>query len=90
LDTAVIKSTLSKWLQDAARNTGKPNLVLAMISMLLAATIIFFQRGIFWLAAGRLQTSRSGWVLLWTVIFVSGNRHLEKIPQPSEFNDLLD
>ena len=38
-----------------------------------------------------LQTSRSGWVLLWTVIFVSsGNRHLEKIPQPGEFNDLLD
>jgi hypothetical protein len=43
----VIKSTLSKWLQDAARNTGKPNLVLAMISMLLAATIVFFLRGIF-------------------------------------------
>jgi hypothetical protein len=46
-DTVVIKSTLSKWLQDAARNTGKPNLVLAMISMLLAATIVFFLRGIF-------------------------------------------
>jgi len=45
-DTVVIKSTLSKWLQDAARNTGKPNLVLAMISMLLAATIVFFLRGI--------------------------------------------
>jgi hypothetical protein len=46
-DTVVIKSTLSKWLQDAARNTGKPNLVLAMISMLLAATIVFILRGIF-------------------------------------------
>jgi hypothetical protein len=43
----VIKSTLSKWLQDAATKTGKPNLVLAMISMLLAATIVFFLRGIF-------------------------------------------
>jgi hypothetical protein len=29
---------LSKWLEHAARKTGKPNLVLAMISMLLAAT----------------------------------------------------
>jgi hypothetical protein len=43
----VIKSTLSKWLEDAATKTGKPNLVLAMISMLLAATIVFFLRGIF-------------------------------------------
>ena len=46
-DTVVIKSTLSKWLQDAARNTGKPNLVLAMISVLLAAAIVFILRGIF-------------------------------------------
>jgi hypothetical protein len=38
---------IKKWLQDAARNTGKPNLVLAMISMLLAATIVLFLRGIF-------------------------------------------
>jgi hypothetical protein len=43
----MLKSTLSKWLQDAAMNTGKPNLVLAMISMLLAATIVIFLRGIF-------------------------------------------
>jgi hypothetical protein len=43
----VIKSTLSKWLQDAATNTGQPNLVLAMISMLLAATTVFILRGIF-------------------------------------------
>jgi hypothetical protein len=37
----VIKSTLSKWLHDAATNTGQPHLVLAMISVLLAATIVF-------------------------------------------------
>jgi hypothetical protein len=43
----VIKSTLSKWLYDAATNTGQPNLVLAMISVLLAATIVFILRGIF-------------------------------------------
>jgi len=42
----VIRSTLSKWLQDAATKTGQPNLVLAMIAMLLAATIVFFLRGI--------------------------------------------
>jgi hypothetical protein len=46
-DAIVIRSTLSKWLEQAARKTGKPNLVLAMISMLLAATIVFFLRGIF-------------------------------------------
>jgi hypothetical protein len=43
----VIKSTLSKRLHDAATNTGQPNLVLAMISMLLAATTVFILRGIF-------------------------------------------
>jgi hypothetical protein len=32
---------------DAATNTGQPNLVLAMISVLLAATIVFILRGIF-------------------------------------------
>src|SRR3984893_10464454 len=31
-DAIVIKSTLSKWLHDAATNTGQPNLVLASIS----------------------------------------------------------
>src|ERR1700675_1023351 len=46
-DAIVIKSTLSKWLHDAATNTGQPNLVLAMISVLLAATIVFILRGIF-------------------------------------------
>jgi hypothetical protein len=42
-----MRSTLSKWLQDAATKTGQPHLVLAVISMLLAATIVFFLRGIF-------------------------------------------
>src|ERR1700694_3896234 len=46
-DAIVIRSTLSKWLQYAATKTGQPNLVLAMISVLLAATIVFFLRGIF-------------------------------------------
>jgi hypothetical protein len=46
-DAIVIKSTLSKWLHDAATNTGQPNLVLAMISVLLAATIVFILRGVF-------------------------------------------
>jgi hypothetical protein len=31
----------------AASDTGQPNLVLAMISVLLAATIVFVLRGIF-------------------------------------------
>jgi hypothetical protein len=31
-----MRSTLSKWLQDAATKTGQPNPVLAMISTLLA------------------------------------------------------
>src|SRR3984893_12929977 len=43
-DAIVIKSPLSKWLHDAATNTGQPNLVLAMISVLLAATIVFILR----------------------------------------------
>jgi transposase len=37
----------SRRLHDAATNTGQPNLVLAMISVLLAATIVFILRGIF-------------------------------------------
>jgi hypothetical protein len=43
----VIRSTLSKWLQDAAAKTGQPHLVLAVISLQLAATIVLFLRGIF-------------------------------------------
>jgi hypothetical protein len=46
-DAIVIRSTLSKWLQDTVTKTGHPHLVLAVISMLLAATIVFFLRGIF-------------------------------------------
>jgi hypothetical protein len=38
----VKRSALLKWLQDAATKSGQPNLVLAMISMLLAATKFFF------------------------------------------------
>jgi hypothetical protein len=48
----VIRSTLSKWLHDAATNPGRPNLVLAMISVLLAATIVFIFTRNFWLVAG--------------------------------------
>jgi hypothetical protein len=46
-DAIMIRSTLSKWLQYAVTKTGHPNLVLAMISMLLATTIVFILRGIF-------------------------------------------
>jgi hypothetical protein len=37
------------------------------------------------------QPSRqTGWVLLWAEIFAaSGNRRLEKIPQPGKFNDMF-
>jgi hypothetical protein len=38
---------LSKLLQDTVINSGHPTLVLAMISVMLAATIVFLLRVIF-------------------------------------------
>jgi hypothetical protein len=38
---------LSKWLQDAAINSGQPTVVLALISMVVAAAIVLLLRGIF-------------------------------------------
>jgi hypothetical protein len=38
---------LSKWLQDAVINSGQPTLVLAIISLVVAAAIVLLLRGIF-------------------------------------------
>jgi hypothetical protein len=38
---------LSKLLQDAVINSGRPTLVLALVSVMLAATIVFLLRVIF-------------------------------------------
>jgi hypothetical protein len=46
---------LSKWLEHAARKTGKPNLVLAMISMLYPAVQRFKRMQAAWLALASEQ-----------------------------------
>jgi hypothetical protein len=38
---------LSNWLQNAVINSGQPTLVLAIMSVVIAATIVFLLRGIF-------------------------------------------